>query len=314
MESDQKLKLTVVMPAYNEQDVIEISILAVEKVLREIGDKFELIIVNDGSIDQTLTKVLAYAKSNEWLRVISLPRNVGHMSAITAGLEASKGDFVVTIDADLQDPPQHIIEMYEVAKNNQDVQVVQAIRKDRSSDTVLKRMTAKLYYRLASLMAGFEVIQDGADFRLMKREVVDFLVNLKEKSRIYRLLIPYFGFETRYINVKREARFAGETKYPFSRMLSLTLDSFFNFSNMPLKFFTKIGLFSSIIFFAASILSLLIWALGDSSLIPGWTSIIFILLFSNGLLLTALGIVGEYVGRIYTQVLERPNVEWRELN
>ncbi len=306
--------ISVVVPVYNEEEVILTSIEALEIVLQDMGVPFEIIVVDDGSNDETLSKVIEHSKEVAGLRTIALPRNLGHMYAITSGLEASRGNFVVTIDADMQDPPIYIQEMYQIAISDPSVEVVQAVRIDRSSDSTFKRFTARIYYKFASAMSGFEVVKDGADFRLMNRKVVNLLTSLPERNRIYRLLIPYFGFETRYIKIKRDKRFAGKTKYSLSKMLSLTMDSFLNFSNKPLKIFTKMGLFSSLLFFTLSLLSILLWAVGDGGLIPGWTSLVFIILFSNGLLLTALGLVGEYVGRIYIQVQNRPRITWKEIS
>lgn len=309
MKSSSSLELSVVVPVFNEEEVLPISIPIISEILHNLKVRHELIIVNDGSEDNTLMLARELKATLSSIRVIDLPRNMGHMHAISAGLKASKGKWIITIDADLQDPPEIIEEFYKIAKQNPGVDVVQSVRSDRSVDSLFKRLSARIYYGITSRLVGFRVPEDGADFRLMTRQVVDFLIELPEKNKIYRLLIPYFGFNVRYVKIKRKSRAAGKSKYSISRMLALTLDSFLNFSNRPLRLFTKLGVYSSIVFFIMSLASLTFWLIDKGNLVPGWTSIIFLLLFSNAILLTALGMLGEYIGRIYLQVLNRPDVQ-----
>ena len=314
MTPKHHINISVVIPVLNEAEIIEQSILRVRKVLQGLRTTYEIVVVDDGSSDLTLKKLIKLKKDIVQLRIIKLARNVGHMNAIAVGLASAKGMYVVTIDGDMQDPPEKIAEMYQIAKSNHDIDVVQAVRIDRSTDTVFKRTSASIFYRMAVSMTGIPVIPNAADYRLLKRHVVDFLVKLPEKNKVYRLLIPYFGFNVWLIDIKREQRIGGKSKYPLSKMLSLTMNSFISFSTKPLQFFMKIGLLFSGFFFLAALASVWIWWSGIWSFVPGWTSVIFILLMSNSLVIAAIGLVGEYVARTYMQSLDRPSIKYHEIS
>ena len=314
MTPKHHINISVVIPVLNEAEIIEQSILRVRKVLQGLRTTYEIVVVDDGSSDLTLNKLMELKKDIVQLRIIKLARNVGHMNAIAVGLASAKGMYVVTIDGDMQDPPEKITEMYQIAKSNHDIDVVQAVRIDRSTDTVFKRTSASIFYRMAVSMTGIPVIPNAADYRLLKRHVVDFLVKLPEKNKVYRLLIPYFGFNVWLIDIKREQRIGGKSKYPLSKMLSLTMNSFISFSTKPLQFFMKIGLLFSGFFFLAALASVWIWWSGIWSFVPGWTSVIFILLMSNSLVIAAIGLVGEYVARTYMQSLDRPSIKYHEIS
>jgi glycosyltransferase involved in cell wall biosynthesis len=314
MTPKHHINISVVIPVLNEAEIIEQSILRVRKVLQGLRTTYEIVVVDDGSSDLTLNKLMELKKDIVQLRIIKLARNVGHMNAIAVGLASAKGSYVVTIDGDMQDPPEKIAEMYQIAKSNHDIDVVQAVRIDRSTDTVFKRTSASIFYRMAVSMTGIPVIPNAADYRLLKRHVVDFLVKLPEKNKVYRLLIPYFGFNVWLIDIKREQRIGGKSKYPLSKMLSLTMNSFISFSTKPLQFFMKIGLLFSGFFLLAALASVWIWWSGVWSFVPGWTSVIFILLMSNSLVIAAIGLVGEYVARTYMQSLDRPSIKHHEIS
>ena len=309
--------LSVVIPAFNEEESIEKCVQEVSRLLEAERINFELIIVNDGSTDKTLE--LSLSMKNQFkLRVLNLENNAGHMAAITAGLEASRGKFVATMDADLQDPPECLIGMYKAIVQSYDqsglnggVDVVQGFRVDRSSDTKFKRISASLYYKIIGKIMGIELIPHAADFRIMSRECVDTLIKLPERNRIYRLLIPHLGFSIQPFPIVRAERFGGKTKYPLRKMIGLSLDSVFAFSFKPLRLFSYLGLLFSLFFLFGSIATLVTSLL--VSTVPGWASVVLLLLSANSLLFAGLGLLGEYVGRVYQIVQARPIANWREV-
>jgi len=309
--------LSVVIPAFNEEESIEKCVHDVSRLCEKENINFEIIIVNDGSTDKTLDLCILM-KSKYELRIVNLEANSGHMAAITAGLEASRGKFVATMDADLQDPPECLIGMFKTIVQSQNkkelvrrIDVVQGFRVDRSSDTMFKRISASLYYKIIGKTTGIKMIPHAADFRIMTRECVDSLMKLPERNRIYRLLIPHLGFSVEPYPIVRAERFGGQTKYPLRKMVELSLDSLFAFSYKPLRMFSYLGLIFSLIFLLGSIAALV------ASLIvltvPGWTSLVLLILSANSLLFAGLGLLGEYVGRIYQVVQARPIANWREV-
>jgi glycosyltransferase involved in cell wall biosynthesis len=312
--------LSVVIPVFNEELVIEETINRVKNVLEKAKLNHEIIIVNDGSTDRTLEICLAIQKISK-IRIINLGVNSGHMAAITAGLEASqrkkRGGFVATMDADLQDPPEALAEMHKVIsansskKNGLRIDVVQAYRIDRSSDSIYKRLTAGFYYRTIEKLTGIHLIHHAADFRVMSYEVVDTLLRLPERNRIYRLLIPKLGFCIYPYPIIRAKRFAGETKYSRKKMIRLSLDSIFAFSNIPLRFFSYLGFTLASFFLAASIVTFLVSLI--TTTVPGWPSLALLLLSMNSFLFAGFGLMGEYIGRIYELVQARPIANWYEL-
>jgi len=316
-DPNSEISLSVVIPAFNEEESIEKCIHEVYCLLQTENINFELIIVNDGSTDNTLMQCILM-KEQYKLRIINLEMNTGHMAAITAGLEASRGNFIATMDADLQDPPEGLIGMYRTiiqlrAKKDilKHVDVVQAFRVDRSSDTPFKRMSASLYYKIIGKILGINLIPHAADFRIMTRECVDSLIQLPERNRIYRLLIPHLGFGIEPYPIVRAERYGGYTKYPFRKMIGLSLDSVFAFSYKPLRVFSYLGLLFSLLFLLGSIATLVISLIVLT--VPGWASVVLLILSANSLLFAGLGLLGEYVGRVYQIVQARPIANWREV-
>jgi dolichol-phosphate mannosyltransferase len=308
--------LSIVVPVYNEEESIKTCIEQIILAVTEAQIDYELIIVNDGSSDMTIS-ICRELKLTHNFRLIHIPINTGHMAAITAGLEASIGKYVATMDADLQDPPKDLVKMYEIitqkeSNESQSVDVVQAFRVDRSVDSYLKRRTAGMYYSIIEKIVGFKVVHHAADFRIMKRDVVDILLALPERNRIYRLLIPKLGFVVVPYPIVRGRRYAGETKYSFRKMLKLSVDSVFAFSYKPLRLFSYLGFISSLFFLLASVVTLLISLLFVT--VPGWPSVVLLLLSANSFLFAGLGLLGEYVGRIYELVQARPIANWTEVN
>jgi glycosyltransferase involved in cell wall biosynthesis len=314
--------LSVVIPVFNEDLVIETSINRIREVLESARIKNEILVINDGSTDKTL-EILFQLKKVAPLRIINLSSNSGHMNAIRTGLEMSIGDYVVTIDADLQDPPEAIPEMLRIISTKQEIEdhtsdyfmnsydVVQAFRDDRATDTLWKRKSASLYYFLVKRITGIDLIPHAADFRIMKRHVVERLITLPEKNLVYRLLIPSLGFRIAPFPIKRNARFAGTSKYTNRKMISLAVDSIIGFTNKPLRALAYFGFVASLVLFLGSIGTLLLYVYGNT--LPGWPSLFLLILSGNAFLFAGLGLVGEYVGRIYQLLQGRPKVSWTEI-
>jgi dolichol-phosphate mannosyltransferase len=317
-QSDLRNKdfLSVVIPVFNEEESIEKCINEVRSVLQLAEIKFEIVVVNDGSTDKTL-EICQRLKKIHQFRLINIAKNAGHMAAITAGLEASRGNLIATMDADLQDPTIDLVEMYRLISTNlnfhagERADVVQSFRKDRSTDSHFKRVTASIYYHLIERIIGFQIIHHAADFRIMTREVVDTLLKLPERNRIYRLLIPKLGFNIIPYPIVRGQRYAGETKYSLRKMIKLSVDSIFAFSYKPLRLLSYLGFFSSFSFLIASIVTLMISILYTT--VPGWPSVALLILSANSFLFAGLGLLGEYVGRIYELLQARTIVNWQEI-
>jgi glycosyltransferase involved in cell wall biosynthesis len=295
--------LSVVVPMYDEQDVLASFLARLRPVVDGLAVPYEVIAVDDGSRDATPGRLLAASRQWPQLRVIRLRRNVGHQLALCAGMEMSTGDYVVSIDADLQDPPEAIEAMLALARV-EDLDVVYGVRGDRSSDTWFKRRSAALYYRLMRHLAGAWVNPDAGDFRLLSRAVVDVLVALPEARPVYRLVVPSLGFPTGTVTYTRQPRAAGTTKYPLRRMLALTFDSITSFSALPLRLATWLGIISFIGCVAMTIGALTSYARG--TVVPGWTSLFIAVLLLSGVQLVGLGMLGEYVGRLFTAAQQRP--------
>ncbi|KYH43808.1 glycosyltransferase family 2 protein [Branchiibius sp. NY16-3462-2] len=296
--------LTVVVPVYNEEDVLPLLVDRLRPVLDGLGRTYEVLTVDDGSTDTSAAILERLRRQWPQLRIVRLRANAGHQAAISAGLERARGEWVVTIDADLQDPPETIAEMIDAALN-QHVDVVYGVRTDRSTDSPFKRHTAGLFYRLMRRISGVEAPLDAGDFRLMSRATVDAVNTLPEANRVLRLVVPTLGFPATEVGYRREHRAAGDSKYPLSKMLKLSLDSVTGFSMAPLRLATWFGIGGFVLAMA-----LLVWAIigkimGDNA--PGWTSSVVVVSLFAGAQLLCLGILGEYVGRVYLQQQGRPS-------
>jgi dolichol-phosphate mannosyltransferase len=292
--------LSVVVPVYNEQDVLPLLLPRLRDVL-EPGD--EVLFVDDGSTDATAQVLADLLRDWPAARVVPLARNGGHQVALTAGLDRARGDWVVTMDADLQDPPELIPELLEAART-QGVDVVYASRSDRSSDSFFKRRTAGLYYRLVERLTGVPVVPQAGDFRLLSRAVVEALRVLPERKRVYRLLIPLLGFDSAVVEHRREPRAAGRTSYSLRRMALLAGDSVVSFSSTPLRVATGLGLVTAGISALLAVWVVIANLVGHT--VPGWASITLGVLFLGTVQLLCLGMLGEYVGRVYDEVKARP--------
>lgn len=294
---------SVIVPMYNEEEVIEHTYKRLKDVMDATGKPYELIFVNDGSKDRSAELIRSFGERDPNVRLIDFSRNFGHQIAISAGMDYAQGDAIVVIDADLQDPPEVILQM--IAKWKEGYEVVYGRRLKRKGETIFKKVTALAFYRLLKSMTNVDIPLDTGDFRLIDRKVCDVLRSLKEKNRFVRGLISWIGFRQTSVEYVREERFAGETKYPLKKMISFALDGITSFSYKPLKIASYLGFFLSI----GSFLYLLIviyQRLFTDTTEAGWTTIVALNLLFNGIILILLGVIGEYIGRIYDESKNRP--------
>jgi dolichol-phosphate mannosyltransferase len=295
--------LNVVVPCYNEDAVLPELVTRLRPVLDGLGEEYAVVFVDDGSDDGTPAMLDALAVGWPQVRVVHLARNVGHQIALTAGLDVTDADWVATIDADLQDPPELIADMLRKARAEK-LDVVYAERSERRSDTPFKRFSAGVYYRLMRRSAKVDVPAHVGDFRLMSRRVVETLRAMPERNRVYRLLIPWLGFPSGSVRHQRAARAAGVTKYPLRKMVLLAVDSLTSFSAAPLRLATGLGFAAAAICAVLIAVSVGVGLAGES--VPGWASITTGMLFLGAVQLICVGVLGEYVGRIYAEVQRRP--------
>jgi glycosyltransferase involved in cell wall biosynthesis len=295
--------LSVVVPVFNEEDVLPLFEDRLRPVLDELGASYEVLAVDDGSRDAT--PLVLEGMRHRWpqLRVVRLRRNNGHQNALTAGLHRARGEYVVSIDVDLQDPPETIATMLRLAEAS-GLDVVHGIRADRSSDTPFKRWTAALYYRLVRRVVGAEVPADAGDFRLLSRRAVDALTGLREHEPVYRLLVPWLGLPAGEVTYTRQPRAAGHSKYPIAKMARLALDSITGFSAAPLRVATWLGCAGVVVCALLGAGVLAAYLRGD--VVPGWSSMLVVMVFLGALQLLCLGLLGEYVARIFTTLQGRP--------
>jgi dolichol-phosphate mannosyltransferase len=297
--------LSAVIPLYNEEPNVKELLRRVHEVLGRLQgiDDYEVVCVNDGSRDGTLETLRALLPVYPKLVVVSLSRNFGHQLAATAGIDASKGDAIVLMDGDLQDPPE-LIEQF-VQKWNEGYDVVYAVRRSRKGESAFKLFTARAFYRITRRLTNVSIPVDTGDFRLMSRRVAEALKQTRERHRFLRGLISWIGFNQIGVPYDRDARYAGTTKYPFSKMLRFAFDGITAFSEVPLRFASYFGFCVSIAAFAVAVTEILIKIFTGYNL-PGYTSTMFAILFLGGVQLIGIGILGEYIGRIYDQVKGRP--------
>ena len=295
--------LSVVTPMFNEREAVDQFVARLRPVLDSLDVTYEVVVVDDGSTDGTTARVLQLREGWPQLRLVKLRRNVGHQLALAAGLRAARGQYTATIDADLQDPPEAIGEMLVTARD-QNVDVVYGVRADRSTDSAFKRHTASGYYWVMRKLVGPWVSSQAGDFRLLSRQVVDILVDLPEQRPVYRLIVPSLGFPSAEVRYARAPRVAGETKYPLSKMVRLSIDSLTSFSAAPLRVATWLGVLSFLTCLLLVLAGLGAWALGVT--VPGWTSLYIAVLLLGGIQLICLGLLGEYIGRIFAMSQRRP--------
>jgi glycosyltransferase involved in cell wall biosynthesis len=290
MQNFRPIELSIVVPIFNEEKNIPILVNRLCKVCKKITSNFEIILVNDGSKDHSYKTMKELAKNNSNLYYINLSRNFGHQLAVTAGLEQSRGQAVVIIDADLQDPPELIYDMYEKYKSG--YQVVYAKRNSRKGETFLKKITAHYFYKTLNKITKINIPVNTGDFRLIDRKIVDYLKKMPEQNKFLRGQIAWLGFKQTEVLFERDERLFGKTNYTYSKMIKFALDAITSFSNMPLQLLIIIfALYSHFIL---------------ERTITGWTSVIISSTFIGGVQLFVIGIIGEYLGRINNNVLNRP--------
>lgn len=303
-EAVKRPLLSVVIPCYNEEEVIDETIKRLKAFCSELVDlDVELIFVDDGSSDPTRELLKSYAAKDSRIRLIGFARNFGHQIAVTAGIDAACGDAVVLIDADLQDPPEVVHEM--IAKWREGYDVVYGTRIERLGESVFKRATARGFYRLLNRLSDVSIPIDTGDFRLMSRHVVDTLRAMPERDRFLRGMVSWVGFKQTALPYKRAERFAGESKYPLSKMLHFATDGILSFSTKPLQISIALGTASALIALIGIIFAFF-WRIFTNIWVPGWTTLMIAVLFLGGVQLISIGILGEYIGRIYSEVKNRP--------
>ena len=297
-------KISVVVPCFNEAESLGIFYEKISEVLESRSDfKYEIIFIDDGSSDSTPDILSIIECSDPSVKVLSLSRNFGHQIAVTAGLDHAVGDAVVLIDADLQDPPEVILEMLE--KWEDGCQVAYGVRTERAGETRFKLFTAKVFYRLINKLSDVDIPLDTGDFRLMDRLVVDALKNMPEKDRFIRGMVAWVGLKQEPVFYERDKRFAGSTNYPITKMVNFALDAMLSFSIRPLQFATLIGFLIACGSITGIFYSIIMRLFGDAW-VPGWTLLFIATLFLGGVQLMFLGLIGEYLGRVYGEVKRRP--------
>jgi len=296
--------LSIVVPCFNEEACLAALHERLSNAARNsVGDDYEIVLVNDGSRDRSWEAMRTMAAGDRHVVAVNLSRNHGHQLALTAGLDLCRGENVMIIDADLQDPPELLPDMLK-AMRSEDADVVFGVRRSRSGETAFKRATAHGFYRLLSRATDVDIPVDAGDFRLMSRRALDALLAMPEQARFIRGMVAWIGFRQVPFAYDRQERFAGETKYPLGKMIRFALDALTGFSSAPLKLASHAGLWLS---FGSVLLVLYIayaWAAGRN--IPGWTSLMLVVLVLGAIQMFALALLGEYIGRLYNEAKRRP--------
>ena len=300
---EKNTRLSVVIPCHNESECLDHLYRRVVDVCGElVGDDFEILLIDDGSSDETWHLIEQYAKSDSRIMGVSLSRNYGHQIALSAGLELVSGDRVFVIDADLQDPPELLGEM--MKKMDEGYDVVYGSRVVRAGESHFKKVTAKLFYRLLGRLSDIKIPNDTGDFRLMTRRVVDVLVTMPEQHRYIRGMVSWIGFQQTSVRYERDARIAGETSYPFRKMVALAINAITSFSVVPLRIASHLALLFAVI--GLAVLAYVVAAFFLGRTVEGWTSLAALVLILGSSQLMMLGIFGEYLGRMYMESKRRP--------
>ena len=300
--------LSIIVPVYNEEN----NILPLLTRLLPVVEKYvyEVVFIDDGSKDKTTSVIKQEGLKNKHIKLISFYRNFGHQMALSAGYADVHGDCVITIDCDLQDPPEIIPKMVQAWENGS--KIVYARRQKRDVDSFFKKTTASFFYKTINFLSDSPIPQEVGDFRLIDREIVLFLNNLPERARFLRGLVAWGGYPASYVDFKREKRHSGETNYTFSKMLNFALEGITTFSTKPLRMATYVGFISASIGFIGVLYGLIGKVFLPAYWVTGWTALFVGIMFLGGVQLITIGIIGEYIGKIYTEVQKRPQYLVRE--
>jgi polyisoprenyl-phosphate glycosyltransferase len=300
-----KKLISYIFPAYNEEKGLDALYDAIVPIFAEAEKTYdvEVIFINDGSKDKTLEKLIALHDKDPRIKVLNFSRNFGHQWAITAGIDYAQGDAVIIMDADLQDPPSVSLEL--VKKWEEGFEVVYAQRRTRK-DTAFKKFTAHAFYRLLDSLANIQIPKDTGDFRLMDKKVVAELRKFREQNRFMRGLVSYIGFKQTAVLFDRSERYAGETGYPLKKMIKFAMDGITGFSAVPLKLISQFGFFISFLSFLGIAYALFMKLFFPGITVSGWTMMIISIFFIGGVQMMMLGVLGMYIGRIYSEVQNRP--------
>ncbi|PFY33493.1 glycosyltransferase [Bacillus toyonensis] len=295
--------ISVVVPMYFEEEVAQECYNRLKSVMLQNNINYEFVFVNDGSTDRTMDILSEIAANDYRTKIVNFARNFGHQVAVTAGIAAAKGDAIVIIDADLQDPPEVIPEL--IAKWEEGYEVVYAKRKQRKGETWFKLLTAKYFYKFLNYMSDIDIPKDTGDFRIIDRKVADVFNQMTERNRFIRGMMSWVGFRQTYVEYERDERFAGETKYPLKKMIKFASDGIIAFSTKPLRIVMSLGLLSVLISIIVLLYTITVKIIGDGTQ-TGWASIMVAITFFSGIQLLGLGIVGQYIARIYDESKNRP--------
>ena len=298
-----KKSISVVVPVYNESESISTTITRLLEVVSSWNYGYEIIFVNDGSLDNTATQILNVCNKNNKVKLINFSRNFGHQFAMTAGMDYSKGDALILIDGDLQDPPEVMNKF--ILEWEKGMMVVYGKRIRRKGENLFKKLSAKLFYWLMNILSKTEIPKDVGDFRLMDRVIVNEVKNMRERHRFIRGMISWVGYEQSYVQYVRDKRYRGKTKFSFNKMLNFALDGIFSFSTRPLQYTVIAGIGTTLL----SILGIfyaLFARLTTDGWVSGWTTLIISILFIGGIQIISIGILGQYIGRIFEEIKKRP--------
>ena len=306
MQEAQNLFISIIIPCFNEEQVISHTYERVDKAMQRFTHRgYELIFINDGSRDKTLEILREIAKNDSNVKILSFSRNFGHQPAVTAGINMCVGDVAIIIDGDLQDPPELFSEMVKIHLE-QNANVVYGLRGERKGETFFKRISAKYFYKTINFLSDTPLPVDTGDFRLIDKHVIEAFKNLPEKNKYIRGLISWIGFKQVPIMYVRDERFAGETKYPLSKMIKFASTSLLYFSKKPLKLALTIGLVSILVGIGLAIWVITGLIYRTNSIVPGWASTIIALIFFGGIQLLTIGVLGEYLGNMFEEIKNRP--------
>lgn len=294
--------LSVIVPVYNEEKNVDPLFKRLLPLVKSY--EHEIIFVDDGSKDKTIKVIKEKAKTNSNIKLIVFQRNFGHQQALSAGYQIAKGDCVISLDADLQDPPEIIPQMME--KWQKGAKIIYAKREKREVDGFFKKQTARFFYKLVNFLSDTPIPEDIGDYRLLDRQVVDFLNQLPEKSRFLRGLVAWGGFPADYVYFEREKRFAGTTHYTLSKMVNFAMEGITSFSIKPLRLASYMGFITAFVGFLGIIYAVLGKILLPSYWVTGWTAIFVGIMFMGGIQLLTVGIIGEYIGKVYQEIQGRP--------